>query len=194
VFYVAGGVLLAAWAQGLVSAGARLNYLRRLFVPGIALGLVCAIVLYAALPVTARTLTLGNRIISQEMDGWRELAGKVQAVRVACGDAQMPVVALHRALAAELGFYLPDRPRVYEWPMDVMVYSQYGVWQIETPPTNGWDAVVVAEAAVNRPPELFRDFSSIEQLDDIVTRDGARRFAVYVARGLKDWPRVRYHF
>jgi hypothetical protein len=186
-------VLVAAWAQGAFSAGRSLDRLRRLFVPGIVLGLACVAGLYAALPVGARVLTLGDRVISQEMHGWRELAGKLDVVRQARGGKATRIVALHRSLAAELGFYLPGRPRVYEWPMDIIVYSQYGVWQTETPPTNGWDALIVSEAVVNRPPELFRNFTTVEQLDDIETRGGARRFAVYHARGLKEWPRVRYH-
>ncbi|MBU0516600.1 MAG: glycosyltransferase family 39 protein [Proteobacteria bacterium] len=194
VFYPAGMVLLAAWAGGRVSAGPRLDRRRRLFMPAMAIGAAFALATFS-LPYVFRIPSLaGSRIdTTARLRGWQELGRAIGKVLAGLPRRQKTFLLAHRRQeAGGLAFYVPGRPRVYQWRfVPGRIESQYHIWPDPTDRI-GWDALVVWPALRPVPSDLIAAFKSVRLLTTIHRPGqppGRRGYAVYLGRGLIAWPR-----
>ncbi len=194
VFYPAGMVLLAAWAGGRVSAGPRLDRRRRLFIPAVVVAAVFALITLG-LPYVFRLPALtGSRIdATARLRGWQELGRKVGQVLAGLPRRRETLLLVHRRQeASELAFYVPGRPRVFQWQfVRGRIESQYHVWPGPTDRL-GWDALVVWPFTRPLPSGLLASFKSVRLLTSIHRPGqppGRGKYAVYLARGLIAWPR-----
>ncbi|NLF39873.1 phospholipid carrier-dependent glycosyltransferase [bacterium] len=186
VFYIAGSVLAGAWACGGVSCGTVVDYARRYYRYALGLGVLMSVVAAAGFPLAASS-ALGEKVLAKGLGGWRSLGRQVGERFAALPDRDRVFIAgVRREVTAELAFYLPGRPQVYEWPMDIYVQSQYGVWG---GPTNklGWNGLVVMDAKRQPSAEMRTYFSFLEDAGEVVTEPGGRRFHLYLGRGLNRW-------
>ena len=194
VYYLAGCVFCAAWACGDVSAGTLVDRARRLFVPGLWIG--GGVTAIACLLVSLAGATgMFEKQLSKQLSGWKTLGGKVEdAYRMQPGTNTLMLMAKDRELAAELGFYMPSQPRVVEWPLDIVIYSQYHLWQRGFDKTNGtWDALLVWEPQkpVKCLPVETGWFTRVDYLCAVTS--GARRVDLYRCHNLSRWRAPEYH-
>lgn len=111
------------------------------------------------------------------LDGWRELAERVEAERSALGPDAFVAVCTYQN-AAELGFYLPGRPR----PVVVKrgsIDSQYRFWN-HPQDYAGRNGVIVAAQPWDI-ADMSKAFTECRPLrDEVFIRDGAeiRRFRI----------------
>lgn len=190
VFYPAGFILVAGWAMGNVSLGARADALRKAFRPAVAVGAVLAVLAYALPVVLPRAGVDVARMPQVRMLlGWRELGRRVSALY---RDRERTfLVTTSRRVAGELAFYVEGRPTVYRWPgSQGAVSSQYEIWPGPRDKL-GWDALIVLPLDDALPPDLADAFDAVEPagtLDVPFGGGGRRRFALYWGRALRRWP------
>jgi len=194
VFYPAALLLLAAWGNGEISAGGRLDTWRRLFVPGVMVGVVFALLAYL-LPFLLPYSSLGGSHSdpTSEVKGWQQLAAEVESVREELAQGEkIFLVAGQRQDVSELAFYLPDRPRIYKWAnAKGEISSQYDLWPQPTDKV-GQDALIVMRQEIGLPGDLAGSFSSITKIrefDVLLGPGGKRGYVLYLGRGLRRWPR-----
>jgi len=192
-FYAAGVVLLAAWAMGFVALGSWIGRLRRLFVPGLAVGAFFCVVTHA-LPFVLPLLGLHGSPLDPtiRLRGWRQLGLQAagQLAEFPCPDTTLVVATSGRAAVSELAFYLPDQPRVYYPNPTGIVVSQYDIWGGPRD-RQGWDAMILTPDGAEVPPGLVAAFSRIESRGEIVVPLGGRRrlhFRVWRGVALRAWP------
>lgn len=193
VFYPAGMILLAAWGNGEISSDRRFDRWRKLFIPGVLVGALFALLTYS-LPFFLETSRLGGSRLDPtgEVKGWRQLALEVEKVRSELkGKEKIFLVAAKRQVVSELAFYLPDRPRVYKFPGPKNgINSQYDLWEQPTD-KNGMDGLIVLNEGMSLPDELagaFVSFRKLKELEIPLGPGGSRHYNLYVGRGLKEWP------
>ncbi len=193
-FYPAAMVLLAAWGCGAVSAGPGLDSRRPLFVKGVIVGAVMALLVYA-LPFWAGSVPgPWAQALVGRLQGWRHLG--VEAGK-AFGEVPRPENTFilsfdNRQLAAELAFYMPGQPKVYNWRAPGGVpENQYDIWD---GPEAGWDALLVLPGTGSRiPAGLAGCFQEIKRIDNQALGNGPRRYSFFLGTCIKDWPRVVDH-
>jgi 4-amino-4-deoxy-L-arabinose transferase-like glycosyltransferase len=192
-FYPAGMVLLAAWCCGAVSAGPGMDSWRPYFKKGVIVGVVMALLAYA-LPFWAGSAPgpWAERLVAR-LQGWRQLG--VEAGR-AFGEAPRPentfVLAFNRQTAAELAFYMPGHPRVYNWRFsDGVPQNQYDVWD---GPQIGWDALLVIQESDSWIPTAMTGcFETLRRIEDPSSKGAPRRYSFYLGTSLKIWPHPAEH-
>ena len=194
VYYLAGCVLGAAWACGFVSCGTLVDKARRLFVPGLWLGLGFTAIACALLSFVGFT-GIGEQLFSKQLSGWKELGGDVGRVIAAQPDTnRLLLIAKDRELASELAFYLPNRPHVYEWPLDIVVYSQYHLWQRSFDKTNGTCDMLLAWEPKRPVACLPLETAWFARVDFVASiTSGARQVELYRGRNLSYWRPMKYH-
>jgi len=193
-FYAGAIVLLAAWAVGPADWDRRFRPLRRWFVPGVAVGTVCCVIVYAV-PFAVGPMGLHGSQVDPtiRLGGWRELGEQTAEIRdrFPRPDQTIVVVTTGRNEAAELAFYLPDQPRVYTWKPSQHATSQYDIWGGPRE-KEGFDALILTRIdATELPPSLAAAFASIESRGEVVVPLGRGRQNAYrIWRGaqLRHWP------
>jgi len=192
-FYPAAMVLLAAWGCGALSAGStRMDSWRPWFKKGVIVGAVMALFTYA-LPFWASSAPVpwAQRLVAR-LQGWGQLG--VEA-GTAFGAVPRPektfVLAINRQLAAELAFYMPGQPRVYNWRRPGVPENQYDIW--DGPPI-GWDALLVFPEPDSRVPAAVSGcFQEVRRLEDPPDKGGPHRFSFFLGTSLKKWPSPGEH-
>jgi len=193
VFYVAGAVLAAAAVADAFSLRTRTHLWARVFPWALAVGaveIVGALLVVAVIGLTGR----GERMLEKELSGWRTLGAAVHAAaQTLPKPATTMLMAFDRGLTAELAFYVPGRPQVYHWTLDIVVWSQYGVWMNQgfDQDKRGWDALIVAGDRQRLPFETNR-FARVAYLCDIRLAQGSRVYKLYHATDLRHWPALHY--
>ncbi|MGO9372216.1 MAG: ArnT family glycosyltransferase [Syntrophobacteraceae bacterium] len=188
-FYPAGMILLAAWGCGNIPAGLRLDSWRPYFKKAVMVGAVMALLTYA-LPFWASAAPghWADHLVARAQ-GWRQLG--LQAGR-ALGDVPRPestfMLTFDRNLAAELAFYVPGQPKVYNWPNPGgLPENQYDIWD---GPKIGWDALMVfPKNDSKRPAAMSGYFQEVSRLENIsLGAGGPHSYSVYLGTSLKKWP------
>lgn len=194
IFYPGGMLLLAAWGCGEISGGRFLaDRWRKLFVPGVLVGALFALLTYA-LPLVLPLTSLGGGHLdpTARIKGWRQLAVAVEEVRVRIPEQEkLFLTSPSRQVVSELAFYLPGQPQVYMWSSESRVQSQYDLW---APPDLGKkrNGLVVLEGETPPPAGLRRSFASFEKIKEVdvsLGPGGTRRFALYLGHSITAWPR-----
>ncbi|MFN0066578.1 MAG: ArnT family glycosyltransferase [Limisphaerales bacterium] len=195
VFYAAGFTLLAAWGTGAVELQRPGATARRWFPAGVALGGVLLVIAHTLPFILPRTPWAGTKKDpTRELRGWRPLAEAAGRALAASPRPERTVVIVvaSRQTAAQLGFYLPGRPRVYRWENPAHIHTQYGMWGGPTDRA-GWDALVVSD----RPDgewsttlrEAFSTWEAAGQTEVSLGPAGGRRRAWFFRAGnLRGWP------
>ena len=192
-FYLSGAVLAVAWACGAVSCGRRLDMLRVCFKPGVVIGAVTGVAVVAAMSLSAVPALSSFNVQPENLGGWREMAAKAGDVLETMPRKDRTfVIGCKRYIASELAFYMPGEPCVYEWPCDIYIGSQYGIWSSPADKT-GWDAVFVAQTGKKLLPpvvlaELFNAFERVEGPTSFTASTNPRQIVFYKCHGLKQWP------
>ncbi len=191
-FYVAVSVLVAGWACRQVSCNPSLHRLRRLFGPGIAIGLAMAALLYLIPPgLAVFRLDGGPLDPTVRLRGWKDLGQEVGKIKNGLPDqGKVFLLARRRQTVSELAFYVPGQPEVFCWGDRKEIESQYEVWQGPLDKT-GWNCLIVIDAEKGLPQGLSACFNSLEPLQEIAVPLGharKRRFNLYLGKGLKTWP------
>lgn len=188
-FYPAAVVLLVAWLLGMVQFSPhtlprpRIRLLRNAAIAGI----VASLLVYL-MPFGLGMLGLqGSKLDpAVRLRGWRQLGAEVgrRIQPLAHDEYPLVVVTTGRAVASELAFYLPARPRVYVWNAGGQVTSQYDIWGGPRD-QQGNDAVIVTHQHHTVPPEVAASFDHVEPLE-LVTVDigNGRRHAFQLWRGV----------
>ena len=162
-------------------------------------GALTAFVLLLPVLIPLTGQAMGKTDVLARLRGWRDFAARVQGFRDEFAhDGRLPDVwaAAERGVVSELGFYLPDQPRVHRWSVTGRVETQYEIWSAPAP--DGRDWIILTRAAdAGVPPELAARFKSIEPAGEVVygpdTRR-ARRYVVWIARdyvGNGETPTIR---
>lgn len=193
-FYLGGIALLAGWTvNAVVLPGFRAGGARVLGA-GIGVGAVMAGLLLAAPWLLRGTAVEGSSMdLLRRVRGWRDWGAEIArtAGPLPHPDRTFYVSHGHRTRAAELGFYHPQHPRVFQWNPTAEIRSQYDLWPGPRS-LRGWDAVIVVENGDRPlPPRLERAFHTVEQKGTVRLRQGGRRYqdyAVYLASELREWP------
>lgn len=195
VFYAAGFTLLAAWGSGAVEFRRPGPAARRWFPAGVALGGLLLLLAHAVPFILPRSPWAGARKDpTRELRGWRPLAEAV-GQRLAAAprpDRTLVIVVASRQTTAQLGYYLPGRPRVYRWEDPRQIHTQYGMWGGPVDRT-GWDAVVVADGPDGpwEPPlrEAFATWRAAGQFEaSLGPAGGVRRVWFFLGGNLRAWP------
>ncbi|MCX7848008.1 MAG: hypothetical protein N2595_08280, partial [bacterium] len=191
-FYLAGSVYGAAWAAGEIELGAGVDRWRRWFIPGVVVGLVMAVGAILGLAIIGQA-RVGEGVLRKRLWGWRELAHTVDSIYRGLPNASNTFIMgmRDRSITSALAFYLPGQPRTYEWTYDVVVKSQYGIWQRSFDKV-GWDALLVMHARDRFVPQTNR-FRAITLVGEHCDQRGEALFRVYLARELREWPDLYYH-
>jgi 4-amino-4-deoxy-L-arabinose transferase-like glycosyltransferase len=193
VFYLSGCILLPAWFGGHINCSRRLDALRRFLPAGLMIGFItgvlCIPVLFLASHVPWGTQNVRNAKFGQ----WSSLGRHIGTVYESLPDrSNIFFMAVYRGLVAECAFYIPGNPRVYEWPMDIVVKSQYGLWP--GPETElGRDMLLITGKNVPLPISVPPRFRSVKLLGTYTTPNKVHSFTLYRANGLKRWPKLRTH-
>ncbi|MCX7003156.1 MAG: glycosyltransferase family 39 protein [bacterium] len=193
VFYLAGCILAAAAVSGAFAIRTRAALLARAFPWALAVGAVeitGTLLVVAVIGLTG----WGERLLEKELSGWRTLGAAVHAAaQTLPKPATTMLMTFDRGLTAELAFYVPGRPQVYHWTLDIVVWSQYGVWMNQgfDQDKRGWDALLVASERQRLPFETNR-FARVEFLRDIRLAEGSRVYKLYHATNLRHWPALQY--
>lgn len=196
VFYPAGMVLTAAWATGRLSAGERVDRMRKLFVPGIVVGAILALTTYL-LPFTLAAVSAdgGKYDPTRRLKGWRQMGETVGAVLERTPRPERTfLLAESRQHTAALAFYVPGQPRVFKWTKpESKPDSQYDIWPGPVDRL-GWDALIVMPQGHPLPEDLARAFERLESLGDFDvpmggSMDGtaARKISLYLGHALQRW-------
>ncbi len=121
-FYAAGYIFLSA----LVLRGAwphrQKAFLRRAFLLGVAFGIFLMVAVYQ-LPRTPEKFPPKAQRLLYKFSGWRGLAEFVASNK----SGNELVIAFRRDYAAEMAFYLPEKPRPYTF-WEGYPRSQYDIW------------------------------------------------------------------
>ena len=118
---------------------------------------------------------------TSRVDGWKELAGHVETLRLNLPDKSF-VGCKPYQIAAELGFYLPDHPQVLIL-QDRIINHQYRFWNRPEDHV-GQDALLVVGESweVN---EMMHRFDKVEPLEDFpVLRNGVEVQRFHFFRGI----------
>ena len=161
-FYASGIVLLAGWATGQTNFARRLAPLRRWFLPGVCVGAIFCLVLYA-LPYALPLLDLsGARVdLTVRLRGWHQLAQEIDA-QLASFPRPKPSIIIAvtgRGPASELAFYMENKPHVFPYNETGIVRSQYDVWGFPKI-GSGKDATLITHEQI--PETLKRRFRHLE--------------------------------
>lgn len=195
VFYAGGFTLLAAWGAGAVELRWPRPRARRWLPAGVALGAVLVVIAHTVPFILPRTGWAGTKKDpTRELRGWRPLA---ETVGRTLAEAPRPertvvIVAAARQTAAQLGYYVPGRPRIYRWEDPHNIHTQYGMWGGPTDRL-GWDALVVTDHPPERvPPALqgaFRTWREAGEAEGLLGPDGRRRLVwLFWGGELQAWP------
>ncbi len=190
-FYVAASVYCAAWATQAFDLASWINRWRRAFMPGVVTGLVMGALGIVVISVIGMT-GIGERALSKRLTGWRTLAATVDRVYRALPNSTNTFImgVRDRSITSALAFYMPGHPRTCEWTYDIVIKSQYGIWQRGFGKT-GWDALLVMHANDRFVPQTNR-FASITLLTTHADAHGRPLFNIYLARDLRMWPDLQY--
>jgi undecaprenyl-diphosphatase len=192
-FYTAAISLVAGWGTGGFNVGPIVDRWRRWFVPGVGVGAVFCVGVYAmpfVLPVVGLSGTKFD--LTVRLRGWRELAQQMdeELSRLEHADHALIITAADRAAASELAFYMTRQPRVYTYNGTGQIRSQYDLWDGPRGAA-GRNALVITYDGRPPPPELATAFQKVESNREVTVPLGANRklqFHVWHAAGLKAWP------
>jgi len=192
MFYVAASIYCAAWAAQEFTLQPRIDRWRRAFIPGVLLGVSMgagALLIMSVIGLTG----VGQAALNKRLTGWRALARTVDATYRALPNATNTFImgVRDRSITSALAFYLPGQPRTYEWTYDILIKSQYGIWQRNFNKL-GWDALLVMHAKDTFVPQTNR-FASLEFLGDHCDAHGRALFRLYLGRTVRTWPDLHYH-
>lgn len=192
MFYVAASIYCAAWAADALALAPWIDRWRRVFMPGVLLGLVMgagAVLIISIIGLTG----VGQAALNKRLTGWRDLARTVDATYRALPNATNTFImgVRDRSITSALAFYLPGQPRTYEWTYDILIKSQYGIWQRNFDKL-GWDALLVMHANDRFVPQTNR-FDAIELLGEHCDERGRPLFRLYLGRNVRAWPDLHYH-
>jgi 4-amino-4-deoxy-L-arabinose transferase-like glycosyltransferase len=190
VFYPAGFILLAGWAEGRFQAGTLSPRLRRWFRPGIAVGAALALVAYLLPFVIPHTGLAGTDLDpTRRLRGWSALGTEIGRVHAAMPDPRRTFIVTlgHRYTTSQLAFYTPSHPPVYRWANRRIITTQYELWP--GPGRHvGWSAlVVIPDRDRALPPALRRRFDRVDPPVAIsvpIGPDRRREYTVYPVHGL----------
>ena len=174
VFYASGTIVLACWYTGVFSCGRKLDRLRRLFIPGLLLGALLALLTYA-LPFILPLTNLGGSDLDPtgRLRGWQLLGMEVDKSVSALPRPQKTfVITSQRQLTSELAFYMKGNPRVYLWNgKNSPLRSQYDLWP-GFEQRKSQDSLMVFEKGHEPDPDLASLFLSVRYLGRIQVPKG----------------------
>lgn len=184
-FYITGLILLAgSWAEGAWNRAVKW---------GLGVGFLMVLTTYL-LPIVLQVTHLKDTAFdpTKRFKSWQEIAINVHFERLMSQTdlADSFVVALgHRYLASELGFYLPDHPKVYRFEESGQITSQYEVWPGPEQYV-GKNAFIVGETPEAEVPEaLKKAFDSFKFIAEVANPGNHRStYFVYLGENLKAWP------
>ncbi len=193
VFYISGLIALSGWYTGFLSVGKWVDKLRGVFVPGVLLGALLALSVYALPFVLPHTDLSGGKLDpSGRLRGWKHFAHEIDAVRHTLPRPEKTfILTSRRQYTSELAFYIPGHPRVYLWNRSPdIIRSQYDLW---TGPEErlGRDCLLVLDGGEKPGKVLEASFST---LDHLGTRSfpkgkgGGRTVELYFGENLLRWP------
>lgn len=186
-FYLASSVLLGGWAAGALNLTPGIDRFRRLFKPGLMLGMfMCAILYITPWATGISGLDKGRIDLTAGLKGWRELGATVGEIAKNLSDKDAFLIGTKRQIASELAFYVPGRPRVYRWAGEHgEIKSQYELWQ---GPCNkiGHDAIIMTYEDEKLPEDIKNYFKKIDVVQQI--RIGGRGLNLYLGKNLLSWP------
>ncbi len=196
VFYLSAFVLAAEMAQG----GRRLEvWMHR----GLKLGGAVTIAFLLTIPAVSWLGWQGDKRLDffASMRGWEQagsMVGKLYAT-VPRPDKTFVLVLEHRYNASEMAFHMPQHPRVYRWPPDGRVESQYEVWPNGADKI-GWDCLVIYPDSPddhykkkNLQTPVAKAFTHTQKLGDadvIIGHGLQRSFQVFLCSSMRHWPDI----
>jgi len=192
VFYPAGMLLLAAWAQGQINIMV-IGPLRRWFLTGIKLGLILTLLAYS-LPFVLQLsfLPLGKSDPTAPLKGWSELGRQIgNTLDQRARPRETFILSTLPQYSAELAFYTPGQPPVFLWPNDpAKISSQH---DLRPAPVDkiGWDALIVQPADTPLPVDLAMVFENlIDQGEKSIPigAAGERKYHLWRGENLLHWP------
>ncbi len=196
VFYPAAIILTAAWLTGTISVGVK-NTSEDLWRSRIRLwapitGVVLIAMVYTLSFILPRTGSLaGKRNPLSLLTGWQQLAAKVDAIRCKLPQSDRVILVTdHRETAAELAFYLPDKPHIYIWNESKVITSQYDLWPGPAD-LKGWDAIAVfrnPHPPSNALVSSFKKLTATGPLTISLGGNSTRSFTVFLGEKLQSWP------
>lgn len=191
-YYPAGLLLLAAWGRQQL-AGGFIDKLRRLFIPGLKLGVLLTLVAYL-LPFAMQLsfIPLGKKDPTRRIKGWSELGQQVgETLQEQPRPEQTFVISPLRKYPAAVAFYTPGHPITYKWPGNPpRVSSQYELWPGPVDKL-GWDALILHNAGSPLPEDLVAIFDKVVDLGEKNIPTGAageRKYHVWRGVNLQTWP------
>ncbi len=157
-FYTSGFILLTVLALRVKWPKERHILIRRLFLLGVALGMIITVVVYR-LPVMPQKFPPKIAAILYKFYGWKALASQVKTLR----PQNAIIITSDRDCAAELAFYLPDHPNTYTlWSGKIR--SQYDIWN-GLAKNLGKDAIIITKSWPKE-KELALCFDKVYKLKD----------------------------
>lgn len=195
VFYASSLVLLLGWSAGKWSLDLGLDRWRRVFAPGLKLGIGVAVAVYVVVfALSLGIVRLDGLDPTARLRGWSQLARDVDALRRELpGGRELPLITQgHRFLTSELAFHLPDQPRVYRFnPTPGVIESQHDLW--ETPAVHvGKDALIILQGAPGTlDPGLTNRFESVRVQGILRYPQQARSWqtvTLALGQNLRRWP------
>lgn len=132
-----------------------------------------------------------NKDPTDQFYGWRELGMEVEkTVNEAVGAHGMRpdpfILADSHQLTAELAFYIPSQPRVYEIA-GAGKFNQYNMWDGPEP---GRDAILVAEPGKENDPyirSLFEDIKEVKRVDLKRGEKVIKTYSLYACRSFRSF-------
>jgi 4-amino-4-deoxy-L-arabinose transferase-like glycosyltransferase len=193
VFYLSGCILIPAWYEQYISCSDRIDAFRRWLPAGLVIGVITGVLCIPVLIIASNAPWGSQKVRNAKFGQWAALGQHVHSVYETLPDrSNVFLMAVYRGLAAESAFYLPGNPRVYEWPMDVVIKSQYGLWP--GPETEiGRDMLLITGGQVPLPINVPPRFRSVQLRGTYTTPNKVHSFRLYYAKGLKRWPKLQTH-
>lgn len=127
--------------------------------------------------------------ITDQFFGWRELGAEVEktltnTVEVHGMSPDPFILADSHQLTAELAFYIPSQPRVYEIT-GAGKFNQYNMWD---GPETGRDAILAASPGKDSDPYIRSLFEGMKEVKRVDLRRGEKiikTYSFYVCRGFR---------
>lgn len=157
-------LLANAWDRryGEVSEG-----FRSWFRPSVAIGVMLAVIIYAAPFLLSDSAYSGGKWdMTARLKGWNALAQEVHT-RLTATQGEPPfLLSNRRQIVSVLAFYLPEQPHVLCWPEAGRIRNQYDLWPAFAN-KKGQNALIVMERKDPVPSNMVQFFDELLELPDI---------------------------
>lgn len=125
---------------------------------------------------------------TDQLHGWsqfgKEVGDTLRELKIEEGQKTLFILANSHQLTAELAFYTPSQPRVYELT-GIGRLNQYSLWE---PPDTGSDALLVAGPGMEEDPYLRSLFEDIKEVKKVEIRRGekvVKTYSLFICRNFR---------